>query len=318
MSTNPTPMMSIVVPFYGDPHPTLTLIAALQDQHDAPPFEIIVSDDHSPTPFPETDGITVIRRSVNGGFGHAVNSGANAARGDYLLIINSDLEIDSHFLATLTRHALPWMPAVVSLPLHSPSGGNSWTGRHFPRTSHYIVEWLTPLARFRDLPLLHEMVGHDTQATGVHDEVSDWVVGALMFLPRTTFLAVNGINEFFYMNSEEVDLQRRLREIGIPSVVVGDMSVLHEGGGSSVSDSRIAWMLDGRRRYEYLWHGRRGLRRMEAGLLTASVINGMWNLARSRRHRDLAPRQRLTWEARVIRHPEHWVPVDNRAITTGE
>lgn len=302
------PTISVVIPFYGDPAPTLHLIDSLRHQRQAPDFEIIVSDDTSPTPFPETKGVTVVRRPENGGFARAVNSGAGAATGRYLLILNSDLEIHLTFLRDLWHAAGSWMPAVVTAPLTSPHGTNSWTGRHFPRPLYYGTEWLTPLARFRHLRLLHELVGHDTLADGSHDEVSDWIVGALMLIPLDAYRAVNGMDESFYMNSEEVDLQLRLRHLGLPSVVLSGVNVMHEGGGSSASDSRIAWMTDGRRRYERKWRGVSGICAMEATMLGATTINFAWNVIRRSIGTEVAPIQTLRGEIQLIRHPERWIP----------
>lgn len=307
--------ISVLIPFYGDPKDTLVLISDLGEQLNAPHFEVIVSDDASPIPFPDMEGVTVVRRGENGGFARAVNSGAAVASGRYLLILNSDLEVHPTFLHDLWRAATPWMPAMVTTPLSSSHGSNSWTGRHFPRVLHYISEWLTPLARWRHLPLLHELVGHDTLADGSHDEVSDWVVGALMFLPLAAYRTVSGMDESFYMNSEEVDLQRRLRERGLPSIVLGGISVTHEGGGSSTSDSRIAWMVDGRRRYERKWRGPAGISMLESGMLAASAINTVWNSARRLAGADVKPLGRSSWEYNVIRHPERWVPEHLRDTT---
>ena len=56
--------VSAVIPHYGDPAPTLTLIEALRAQQGIAPdeLEIIVSDDQSPVPFPDTTGVRVVRR----------------------------------------------------------------------------------------------------------------------------------------------------------------------------------------------------------------------------------------------------------------
>ena len=61
--------VSAVIPHYGDPAPTLTLIEALRAQQGIAPdeLEIIVSDDQSPVPFPDTTGVRVVRRETNGG-----------------------------------------------------------------------------------------------------------------------------------------------------------------------------------------------------------------------------------------------------------
>ena len=79
-----------------------------------------------------------------------------------------------------------------------------------------VLNGSLPLARLRHLPVLHELVGHDTLADNTHTEVADWVVGAAMLLPRQAFAAVGGFDSRFHMNSEEVDLQLRLRQLGLP------------------------------------------------------------------------------------------------------
>ena len=61
----------------------------------------------SPEPFPDTDGVEVVRRASNGGFGAAVNTGAAAATGDWLLIANSDLRISPPVLERLLDAARP-------------------------------------------------------------------------------------------------------------------------------------------------------------------------------------------------------------------
>ena len=50
-------------------------------QVEAPPLEVVLVDDASTEPFPDPDGVTVVRRKTNGGFGAAVNTGVAVARG---------------------------------------------------------------------------------------------------------------------------------------------------------------------------------------------------------------------------------------------
>ena len=104
--TSSAETISAIIPFYGEPAPVLDLIASLRAQRGITPenLEIIVSDDRSPVPFPDTEGVSIVRRERNGGFGSAVNSGAARARGDWLIILNSDLELGENFISSmLTR-----------------------------------------------------------------------------------------------------------------------------------------------------------------------------------------------------------------------
>lgn len=305
--------VSVIIPFYGDPEPTTLLIEQLLTGRYAWLREIIISDDCSPIPFPETPHITVIRRTRNGGFASAVNSGVAAATGEYVLILNSDLDLSPGFVCSFLAAAEPWMPAVVAAPLVSPTGSASWSGRHFPTVAHQVTEWLLPLVRLRHLPAQHEFVGHDTRADGQRDEVADWAVGALMLIPRDAYLAVGGMDEGFYMNCEEVDLQRRLRSLGIPTVILGGLAVEHEGGGSSDSARRIGWVMDGRRRYARKWGGPIAVGTLTTAMLGATGVNLLWNTARRLTGTDVHPVETLREQLALVLHPEEFVPEANRS-----
>lgn len=289
--------ISVVIPHYGAPSPAQELLSQLRAQIDAPAVQLIVVDDASPHSFPDTEGVEVVRRRSNGGFGAAVNSGAAAAQHPHLLILNSDLLVEPDFLASLSREAQPWQPAVCAPMLLGHDGETQWGGRHFPRHRHHIVEWLTPLARFR--PRLHEAVGHDTRCVAGAVLPVDWLVGAALLLPTAEFRAVGGFDENYFMNSEEVDLQRRLRERRIPSIFLGTVAVRHEGGGSSDSERRVRWVTQSRLRYAAKWGEHPGLLRL--GLRAASMVNLVANALRRAVGRDVEPVQTFRRELSCIR-----------------
>jgi len=289
--------VSIVVPHYGDPRPTGRLLDALRAQTAADRTEVIVVDDRSPEPFPETEGVTVVRREHNGGFGAAVNSGAALATEPLLMVLNSDLEVSETFVADFVSAASPWLPAVVSPRVVGQDGSPLWTGRHFPRVRHQAVEWLVPLARHRHRRILHEWVGHDTSVRVDASATVDWVVGAALLLPTDDFRAVGGFDERFFMNSEEIDLQRRLRERGLPSVVLPEPSVVHEVGGSSDPLRRRAWLVRSRLDYADKWGSRR---RLQLALLAATAVNLCWNAGRRALGRPVHPLSDAREEAALL------------------
>jgi N-acetylglucosaminyl-diphospho-decaprenol L-rhamnosyltransferase len=290
--------VTVVVPHYGSPGPTLETVRGLRRQSTRRPVQVVVVDDQSPTPFPETDGAQVVCRERNGGFGAAVNTGARLATHPLLLVLNSDVVLAPTFLEDLLTAAEPWMPALVGPLLLDADGAPGWSGRHFPRASHQVVEWLTPLARFRHHPALHEAVGHDTRAVPGAVLPVDWVVGAAMLLPTEVFRATGGFDEAYFMNAEEVDLQRRLRADGIPSVFVGTVALTHTGGGSSDPERRRQWLVGSRMRYASVWGGRR---RLVAGLTAATAVNAVVNSGRRAAGRDVAPVTTARTELRLIR-----------------
>lgn len=296
------PQVSVVVPHHGDPLPTRNLCASLRAQQGVE-LEVVVVDDASPQPLdlPADDPghpVRLVRRERNGGFGSAVNSGVAVAESDLVLILNSDVEIVPTFVADLVSAATPWQPAVTGPAVRSPSGAADPTARHFPTVRHQVTEWLTPLARWRHHRLLREGVGHDTRATAGRTLPVDWLVGAALLIPTAHLRAVGGFDERFFMNSEEIDLQRRLRARGLPSVYLGEISLVHVGGGSSDPDRRRAWLVASRLAYARKWGG---ARRLAAALRAATLVNLCANLARATRGTVVHPWATARGEWRLLR-----------------
>ncbi len=275
--------VSAVIPHHGDPAPTLVLVGQLTAQ--SHPVQIVVADDASPTPFPQVEGVQVIRRETNGGFGANVNAGAAAATGELLLVLNSDLSVEPTFVAEMVAAAGRLPATVLSPRVVDEAGNEAWTGRDFPRPHHQAAAWLTPLARWRESSGWHRAVGHDVRAHGSEAPV-DWVVGAAMLIPLADFRAVGGFDERFFMNSEEIDLQQRLRGLGVTAVALASPTVVHVGGGSSPSDARRRWLVDGQLQYADKWGSRRGL---QATLVACTGINLAANGLRRAAGRDVHP-----------------------------
>ena len=85
---------SVIVPSYNRPAQLERCLAALVQQQDAAPFEIVVTDDGSPTPLAETCARFAPRvrciRQKNAGPGAARNAAVQAARGALLAFIDDD------------------------------------------------------------------------------------------------------------------------------------------------------------------------------------------------------------------------------------
>lgn len=301
MSAQPSlTVVTVVIPHYGDPAPTLALVdRLLADPGDAL-AAVVVSDDASSTPYPGAHDprLTVVRRERNGGFGANVNTGLAAVTTELALVLNSDAEITGAQIDALVAAAAPYQPAVVSPQVVNEDGTPQWSGRHFPTVLHQAVEWLTPLARFRHLDALHEAVGHDVAAARSETPVAvDWVMGAVMLLPMAEVRAAGGFDEAYFMNSEEVDLQRRLRDRGVPSIVVPSVRVVHGLHGSSDPLRRRGWLVDSRYRYARKFGRPRALK---AALTAATGVNYAVNRVRQARGTDVDARAVLKAEHALI------------------
>ncbi|CAG7574062.1 N-acetylglucosaminyl-diphospho-decaprenol L-rhamnosyltransferase [Barrientosiimonas humi] len=290
--------VAVIIPHFGDPAPTQLLVRQLNDQRGSD-CRVIVVDDASPVPFPSGEGFEVVRRQTNGGFGSAVNSGLAVVDEDAVLVLNSDVQVEPHFVSDLLAAADPWWPAVLSVQVRQQR--DLCVTRLWPTPRQHVVEWLEPLARFHGRPWLERALGNDVAGwSSPSVAVTDWAVGVCLLMPTDDVQAVGGFDERFFMNSEEIDLQRRLHEErGLPVVVLPSPTLEHEGGGSSDPLRRAGWVVDSRFRYQQKWGSPTALR---VGLMAASLVNLGWNGARRLAGRDVQPLSGFRSQRAVIQH----------------
>ncbi|WCC80120.1 glycosyltransferase [Cutibacterium equinum] len=303
-ATTDVPSVSVVIPHYGEVGPTMSVVRDLMAQEGATSFEIIVSDDCSPEPFPDGDGWTVVRSAVNGGYGAACNRGAKQATGEYVLFLNSDASLQPDFLRRFLDAARPWGRAVTAPAVRQQGEVRARLGR-WGRPHHYIFNWATPGARFHGQEWFDWLQGQDVFAAHRLAEegrgvVVDWVSGVAHMMPLQDFWAVGGFDEDFFMYCEEMDLHRRLREErGLNSVYLPQAEVGHVGGGSSSPDRVRSWNVDGEFRFFEKWGGAQCFM---VGMIATSVLNFGWNCARKVRGIDVNSGRIFVNECRVIRH----------------
>jgi GT2 family glycosyltransferase len=88
------PLVSVIIPCYNSVEYTLNCIRSLLDHETRYTFEIIAVDDCStdetPQILPQLASVRYVRNDENMGFIHTCNNGAAAARGEYVLFLNSD------------------------------------------------------------------------------------------------------------------------------------------------------------------------------------------------------------------------------------
>lgn len=307
MTVVPSPSLTVVIPHYGDPLPTRDLVANLLPQVERLGATIVVVDDASPSPLGELPGATVITRSVNGGFGCAVNSGVAVVTTDLVAILNSDLVVREDFLERYLAAAAPWLPAVVA-PRVVTFGHAGATSFRFPGPVTVLAQGINLIAVRRHKPWASRLIGEDRPIEPADTHVVDWVSGAAMLLPTEALRSVGGFDERFHMYNEEVDLQRRLRSSSVPSVYVGDVEVEHLGFGSSDPARRERWQLESWLQYADKWGWDRRLR---AAWALSGTVNFVTDSARRALGREVHPL--AEWRRRRALIREVWTAQARRA-----
>ncbi len=138
-----------------------------------------------------------------------------------------------------------------------PDGRHQPSMRRFPSLATALLE-STPLAwHWSSNPVARRYRMQDADATV--PQAVDWVTGAVMLLRSRALEQVAGLDESFFLYSEELDLCRRLHAAGWKVYYEpGAVAIHHEAASSDqVGASRQLWFQQSRMRYYAKHHGRR-------------------------------------------------------------
>ncbi len=188
------------------------------------------SDDSAAMVAAEFPWVTLLPQADNVGFPRGNNIALARARGDALLLLNPDTVIRGEALPVLVAYlaAHPDVGA-VGPQLLNPDGSVQSSRRRFPTLATGFLEstWLEGLAP----GVLRRYYALDLPDDAPADV--DWLTGACILVPRAVYERVGGLDEGYYMYSEELDWCRRIRAAGWRVVYLPTAQVVHHVGKSS-------------------------------------------------------------------------------------
>ncbi len=217
--------LSIIIPSYNARallRRTLRTLAVA-----APEAEVIVVDgashDGSSAMVRAEFSSATLLEQKNHGFGHAINRGLEAARGEYLLLLNSDLFVSRAALESMmARLASEQLCAGVAPVLLNEDGTRQHVFGAF-----YWPNWV-PIRGVTRVPL---------------------VSGACLMTRRNVVEHIGGIDENFFLYNEEWDWCARAVRSGYHLELIPD-EVVHVGGGSTSQSPELR--LEAQRGFLYL------------------------------------------------------------------
>jgi N-acetylglucosaminyl-diphospho-decaprenol L-rhamnosyltransferase len=199
--------------------------------------EVVVVDNASIDGSPEMvraafPQVRLIANDENRGFTAANNQGLAVAQGRCLLLLNPDTEVVADALATMVRY-LEAHPAVGALGprLLFPDGRQQPSRRRFPTLATALVESTVIQEWWAENRILRRYYMADTPDDAV--QPVDWVVGACLLVRRDVYEQVGGLDEGFFMYSEELDWCKRIKDAGWEVVYLPTATVIHHEGKSS-------------------------------------------------------------------------------------
>lgn len=209
--------------------------------------------------------LKVIYNHRNLGFGPAVNLAARQAHGEALLVLNPDCLLHEQAARRL-----------LDLLNERPKAG--LVGAVVCDAKGHV----DPASRRRD-PLLkrsfNSMFGRAGETVNVGGDIPAEVIeveavsGAVMLMPRSLFMRIGGFDENYFLHCEDLDLCRRVRDIGYQVLLAGDVRVLHGKGGSS----RHRPVFVSRYKHRGMWRWFKSYDPAAANPLLAAVVwLGIW------------------------------------------
>lgn len=198
-------------------------------------------------------GPTVIRTGRNAGYAAAINAAVTTVHPNSdVLILNPDLRLYPGAGRPLVELAAT--PSVgVAVPRNFREDGT--TDPTLRCEPSIVTAWAEALlggklaARLGLGEIVGRMERYDTRDT------IEWATGSALLISARARHAVGLWDESYFLYSEEVDYQRRVRRAGFDIVYEPKSHVMHEGGESGTSPRLFALMTANRIRYYGRHHG---------------------------------------------------------------
>lgn len=223
---------------------------------------------------------THIDAGGNIGFGAACNLAASVASQPFLVFVNPDADVNLAILDRLIEEIASDRRRSSAGPLLVDDDGSVrlGSGGWLPTPVRALVH---ATGLFRLLPHRGIWIGRRTNA--VVDV--EWVAGTCLVIRTDVFRELGGFSSRYFLYQEDMDLGRRLCNLGYRQVIVGDLRVRHIAGTSSeVPDvRRLAWfrasaLVD----YLAATHGRISARLIFAILTSGVLLRAGFDILRGR------------------------------------
>jgi len=220
-------VLSIIIVSYNARADLLRCLESLRAAPPAATHEIIVVDNGSTDGSVEAarriDGVRVIEAGANLGFARANNIGIGESTGTTLLLLNSDTVVPrgalDHLLGELDRDE---SVAVVGPRLIDGDG----------RAELSFGRMIGPLNELRQKRLARSGAAETLTR---QRQYPDWVSGACLLVRRSDAEKVGGLDERFFMYTEDVDFCAAIRARGRRILFTPDVEVVHLRGRSAAT-----------------------------------------------------------------------------------
>lgn len=237
--------LSIIIINYNTFQLTCNCIQSIKEKLFDLTYEIILVDNDSSECDPNLfvkrfPDVRLIVSAENTGFTGGNNIGISKAKGDYILLLNSDTELINNAPKICYDHMQQHPEAgITTAQLTYPDGKIQYNCRRFRSINWELLE-VFPLYLFlskekKEKLMLHHYFAHKTFMK------CDWVWGTFMFFPKKIIsqLQENKLPDDFFMYCEDVLWCWNFKKLGYEIHFLPEAKVMHIHKGSSSKDKLL-------------------------------------------------------------------------------
>ena len=202
-------------------------------------FQVIVIDNASEDKTVEivnqkkNDNTVFFQNENNEGFTKAVNQGVENAGGEYIFILNPDTQVtEGSVLRLINKLSSDNLIGLVAPQLRFPSGGIQYSCRRFPTFWNVITEMTGLSWVFSQSNLFNGWKMRDFNHATERDV--DQPAGAALMVKKDLLNGLGGLDEHFPMFFSDVDLCKRIKDMGKRIVFCPDAVITHRGGSTTL------------------------------------------------------------------------------------
>ncbi len=215
--------VSIIIIHYGETDFLKTCLTSIKNST-YKYYEIIVVD-NNPQPISEKLPLSIdnyIYSGVNHGFAEACNIGVRQSGGEFVFILNNDIELNDRCIEKLVSIGLSDNNIAVLQPKMLDMDENNLF--HSSAAGGMLDIFGYPFARGR-------IVDNAEIDRGQYDDPIEifWCSGAALFARKNVLEKAGLFDKDFFLYMEEIDLQWRIHLLGYKIVYIPDAVIYHKG-----------------------------------------------------------------------------------------
>ena len=202
-------------------------------------YEVIVIDNKSPDSswkdlkieFPI---VQFISSEVNHGFAIANNKAVKNARGEYILLLNPDTELEGFYMKEIVEFADQHKDlGCLGIRMHDA------TGKFLPESKRSVPDM------FNSFEKLFTSFKKKKSKSYYRNDIKEFeiaevevITGAFLLIKRDLYEQIGGLDEKYFMYGEDIDICFTLLRKKYKNWYYGKSSILHHKGESTVRDAK--------------------------------------------------------------------------------